>query len=145
MNDYRTSFSQRCSVLYEVGIPLIVVLPPTPGSMSQIGELVKSLHERSMTHGSLAPSSFVRHSSDVCWRFVDLEHKPCVEKWRSASCLPNRYFAPEIAQAIQHSQARIQLDPAADMWSLGIIAFELLTCTERRIPCFAHRQSLAAV
>ena len=37
------------------------------------------------------------------------------------------YAAPEIIKAAQRGDQSIECDPAADMWALGIIAFEIIS------------------
>jgi serine/threonine protein kinase len=38
-----------------------------------------------------------------------------------------RYAAPEVAAAFERGENTIVADPAADMWALGVIAYELIT------------------
>jgi serine/threonine protein kinase len=52
-----------------------------------------------------------------------------------------RYAAPEVVAAYEAKELRVLADPSADVWSLGIIAYELLTDT----PVFGRGATAASV
>ena len=39
------------------------------------------------------------------------------------------YAAPELIHALEAGERSVVADPSMDMWALGVIAYELLTCT----------------
>ena len=54
------------------------------------------------------------------------------------------YTPPEVAKAVEQGEHTIVADPAADMWALGIMAFELLTTQAVFPPMVATRETIWA-
>lgn len=54
------------------------------------------------------------------------------------------YCPPEVAHAAERGDRTIVADPAADMWALGVIAFELLTSTPVFSTLYWTRESIWA-
>ena len=67
--------------------------------------------------------------SSLSWKLVGLDHASFLEEPTAFRRAISRYAAPEISKAIEKGETHVQLQPAADMWSFGIIAFEILTST----------------
>ena len=67
--------------------------------------------------------------SSLSWKLVGLDHASFLEEPTAFQRAISRYAAPEISKAIERGETHMQLQPAADMWSFGIIAFEILTST----------------
>ena len=47
-----------------------------------------------------------------------------------------KYAAPEVVHALEAGSREIHVDPAVDIWAVGVIAYELLT-GERAFPVYA--------
>jgi serine/threonine protein kinase len=55
--------------------------------------------------------------------------------------MPGLSFSPEVVLAVEAKARSVGADPAADMWAVGAIAFELLTRTR----AFSSRATMATV
>ena len=95
----------------------------------QILEALRQLHDRDVVHGNLQPSCIVWSSTDFCWKFLDLEFAAtfCRDSIPLRERTATRYMAPEVQQAFQKNQDSVKADFATDMWSFGLIAFEIFT------------------
>ena len=67
------------------------------------------------------------YAAECSWKLVDLEHASRDGR-EAAEHGPGRYASPEFSQAKKHSRTPFDLVPSTDMWSFGVIAFEVLTC-----------------
>ena len=89
-------------------------------------------------HGNLHPSCIVWSSIDFCWKFLDLDLSAeagdsILLQWRGVT----RYVAPEFQQALDQNQDSVKADVSMDMWSFGLIAFEIFTGTLYLISSFS--------
>ncbi len=102
-----------------------------PIKAAQVLEALEYLHSQHMTHGNLSPSNIVWFSSDFCWKLVELDYASRVEDQAIVPPLLSRYASPELMMAFHKRRRHVQLGPAADMWSIGVIAFEIFTSMHR--------------
>ena len=65
--------------------------------------------------------------SDFSWKIVGLDYASFLDKPATLPRSTSRYAAPEILRAVDKDVAQAQLPSAADMWSFGIMTFEILT------------------
>ena len=66
-------------------------------------------------------------AADSTWKLIDLGCASGVDDWTLVSDVTGNYAAPEVQFAHRHGRQRILMEPEADMWSFGVIAFETLT------------------
>ena len=66
-------------------------------------------------------------SADSTWKLIDLTCASGVDDWTLVSDVTSKYAAPEVQFADQHRRQRMLMEPAADVWSFGVIALETLT------------------
>ena len=93
--------------------------------MVQVLRAIKKLHRRGIVHGDVTPEKIVWLSSEMKWKLSDLETSRWAGK-RSLSASSLEFAAPEVVRATRN-QVPLTPHPSADMWSVGIIAHEMLT------------------
>ena len=76
-------------------------------------------------------------STEASWKLVDIEHASR-EGEIAVRQRAGRYSCPEHIQAEMLGKKAFSLDVSADLWSFGIIAFEILT-RERLLSCRRRR------
>lgn len=92
----------------------------------QVLKALTYIHNHQVVHGDLKPGNIMWFTSEHTWKLLDLDTAAL-----SNDLVPINYTmmyaAPEIIQGEERGKERLRLDTAADMWSFGIIAFEVLT------------------
>ena len=83
--------------------------------------------------------------SDFSWKIVGLDYASFLDQPATLPRSTSRYTAPEILRAVDKDITQAQLLSAADMWSFGILTFEILTRTslDRDRAMAADRKRLA--
>lgn len=92
----------------------------------QILEGLNDLHKHYIIHRDLKPSNIMWFSADHSWKLTDLDN------WGPANVASPvaytlMYAPPEVVAADVHGEKEVVLETSADMWSFGIIAYELTT------------------
>ncbi|KAL0024177.1 hypothetical protein WJX77_004480 [Trebouxia sp. C0004] len=96
-------------------------------SFFSMTKAVEALHNRGIVHREVVPASFVWFGDACRWKLVNFRH------WTLAgsTCQVRyslRYAAPEVvAAAVAGPQATMAPSPAADMWALGVLGYEMMT------------------
>ncbi|KAK3235608.1 hypothetical protein CYMTET_54198 [Cymbomonas tetramitiformis] len=109
---------------------------PTLSAVRKLGIIhdvfvaLRFLHdEMGMVHGDIKPANLVKFASDDVWKLVDFATaSPVGEDAKMEYTL--RYAAPEVVRAALGDSAGVALaarEPATDMWSAGVMMFELYT------------------
>lgn len=84
------------------------------------------LHDSKIVHCDLKPENIMFFESEHMWKVLNLDSAAfCREPSEVHST--QRYTAPEIMQAKQQGLKKISVDTSADMWSFGIILFEVMS------------------
>eukprot|EP00803_Ostreobium_quekettii_P003520 evm.model.scf_2148.1 EVM.evm.TU.scf_2148.1 scf_2148:3044-10053(-) len=109
-------------------------------ALSQILEGLQEMHTHYIIHRDLKPSNIMFFSDDHSWKLTDLDN------WARAGEPSNvaytlMYAPPESVVADIQGKKEVVLDTSADMWSFGIIAYELTTGTR----FYGHSTSAAEV
>ena len=93
---------------------------------SQISSSLHDFHSKNIAHRDLKPTNIGYFSRDSSWKLMDLDTAADFGRTAPLSYTP-AYAAPEIVKAAHRGDQSIECDPAADMWALGIIAFEIIS------------------
>ncbi|DBB08757.1 TPA: hypothetical protein ACH3X3_008192 [Trebouxia sp. C0006] len=92
---------------------------------------VHSLHIHRVVHCDLQPIQFGWFNEQQQWKLLGLATWSHTGSARSGNmCYTLRYAAPEVVQGDQSGKEPPLATPAADVWALGVIAYEVL-CGQR--------------
>ena len=84
------------------------------------------LHASRIIHCDLKPENIMFFGSEHKWKVLDLDS--AVIDGQMSEVYPTlRYAAPEIAKAKQQGLKAMALGTSADMWSFGVILFEVMS------------------
>lgn len=93
-------------------------------ALYMVCKAVCGLHQRDIVHGDLRPGHVMWFSSSFSMKLVDFA------RW-SDKGLPTplnitlTYAAPELVAADANGEKVVHSSPAADMWALGVLAYEM--------------------
>ena len=94
--------------------------------LSNISKRLAVMHEAGYVHRDLKPANVMWLPRENRWTVIDFGCAARVGEIAPLS-FTLAYAAPEIATAAMANRNSIESNPALDAWSLGIMAFELLT------------------
>ena len=99
-------------------------------SALQVLEALEYVHSHGIAYRNLTPEHIMWFANEFTWKLVDLvyassEGEPTIRHPIGI------YESPESIEAEKHGKEWSLLHPAADMWSFGVIAFEVLTSAVR--------------
>lgn len=115
---------QRKEALLEV-LKLFAVLFSYPISLQILMALI-DLHSCRIVHRDLKPANVMFFTSDHRWKVLGLD-LAVLDGVPTEIISPTiKYSAPEIIQAKRHNKHKVALETSADMWSFGIILFEVM-------------------
>jgi len=77
-------------------------------------------------HCDLKPSNIIFFFDTHRWKLLDFDNAVVKGTPAEINYTP-MYASPEIALAEEQGESEVMLSPAADMWSFGIIAFEVIS------------------
>ena len=94
--------------------------------LSNVASRLAVMHEAGYVHRDLKPANVMWLPRENRWIVIDFG---CVARIGDAVPLSFTlaYASPEVVQAHEVGIARMEAWPALDAWSLGVMAFELLT------------------
>lgn len=108
-----------------------------------IAERLAQLHSSGWVHRDLKPGNVLRLPGQHSWTLMDFG---CAA--RTGVSVPitfsPSYAPPEVAVALERGDRNVVADGAADMWALGVMAFELLTSEPVFPPLVSTRETIWA-
>ncbi len=140
MTDHQTSSIEQRAILYSVRLPVdrrVFRLH----LWDQVLEALEYSHDHGIVYGNLDPTHIMWFASDFSWKLVNLSRAlPAGE----STVQPNacRYTCPDITQSLREGHVTICARPSMDMWSFGIIAFEVLISKPRSVRSHSPPASL---
>eukprot|EP00892_Ulva_mutabilis_P006501 jgi/Ulvmu1/4222/UM019_0201.1 len=91
-----------------------------------ITQRLEALHGSGWVHRDLKPGNVLRLPGQHSWTLMDFGCAAHADDDVGITFSPS-YAPPEVALAAERGDHTIVADAAADMWALGLMAFELLT------------------
>ena len=94
--------------------------------LANISRRLSGMHEAGYVHRDLKPGNVMWLPRENRWTIIDFG---CVARAGEQAYISYslRYTAPEVIQALHRRECTIVPEPSLDAWSLGVMAFELLT------------------
>jgi serine/threonine protein kinase len=94
--------------------------------LSNIAERLSDMHEAGFVHRDLKPANVMWLPRENRWTVIDFG---CAARIGAAAppSFTLAYAAPEVVRALVMGTRTVVTTPALDAWSLGVMAFELLT------------------
>ena len=87
---------------------------------------VRDMHQRNLVHNDLKPSNIMFFGEGVTWKLIDLDETQR-EAEGSATRFTPSYAPPEFLMAVHNGDSVPLSRSSKDMWSFGVIAFEVIT------------------
>jgi serine/threonine protein kinase len=94
--------------------------------LSNIAQRLSDMHEAGFVHRDLKPANVMWLPRENRWTVIDFG---CAARIGVEAPLSFTlaYAAPEVVRALEMGTKTVVSTPALDAWSLGVMAFELLT------------------
>ena len=90
------------------------------------------LHSRNVVHCDVKPANLAFFHAEHKWKLLDLDS--ALEVGVDGEITTTiTYASPEVLEAVVEGKTHLALQPSADMWAYGIIAFEVFTGSYRAI------------
>ena len=88
---------------------------------------MEKLHGLGIVHGDLNPKNLAFFPSGRKWKLLNLDSGSTADNKRRPALTDIAYASPELLGDKNGFSDELECDPAVDMWSFGVIAFEVLT------------------
>lgn len=116
--------------------------------LGDVSETIAELHEAGYVHRDLKPSNVMWLPRESRWVLIDFGMATTIGK-RAAMGFTPTYAAPEVLKCSLKGKKSIVADAAVDAWSLGVIAFELLTgappfASSREVRILGHTREVSS-
>lgn len=94
--------------------------------LANVSEIIAELHDAGYVHRDLKPSNIMWQPRTATWVLIDFGLSSKIGRRAPVGFTPS-YAPPEVLSAQMKGRKAMSASPALDAWSLGVIAFELLT------------------
>jgi len=94
--------------------------------LCEVLQCLKSIHRQDIVHCDIKPSNIMFFPSSHSWKLLDADLGAKTGEW-CAIRYTLMYAAPEIIQAEERGEKSFVAETSMDMWSFGVLAFEVLT------------------
>jgi serine/threonine protein kinase len=94
--------------------------------LTNLAERLSEMHEAGFVHRDLKPANVMWLPRENRWTVIDFG---CTARIGTSAPLAFTlaYAAPEVVCAFERGAKSIESTPALDAWSLGVMAYELMT------------------
>ena len=100
--------------------------------MSQILTGICDIHSSGMVHCDIKPSNIMLFRNNVTWKLIDLDETRAEGEGTAVRFTP-AYAPPEIIMAAQRRETTPTIRTSIDMWSFGILIYEVLESEQETI------------
>eukprot|EP00854_Cymbomonas_tetramitiformis_P013131 gene13131-biopygen13524 len=95
--------------------------------MHDVFAALRFMHDEArVVHGDLKPANVVKFATEDTWKLVDLATASSIGEEAPVE-YTLRYAAPEVVRAALEDHEVVAREPAADLWSAGVMMYELYT------------------
>ncbi|KAK3252547.1 hypothetical protein CYMTET_38160 [Cymbomonas tetramitiformis] len=99
-------------------------LPGASGSGLEEFHFIKNSDEQYLVHGDIKPANIVKFSLDDVWKIIDMATASQIDEDATVE-YTLRYAAPEVVKLALQGQKTAPRSPASDMWSAGVVMYEV--------------------
>lgn len=99
--------------------------------MHKVLEGLQEMHQKGIVHCDIKPSNIMSFGEEWRWKIIDLESAKKVGK-HSRLRVTYNYAAPEMIQSLYYHQESFDVKTSLDMFSFGVIVYELFNTQGRK-------------
>eukprot|EP00878_Enallax_costatus_P005144 GHUV01005407.1.p1 GENE.GHUV01005407.1~~GHUV01005407.1.p1 ORF type:complete len:869 (+),score=265.54 GHUV01005407.1:25-2607(+) len=88
---------------------------------------VRHMHSHNLVHRDIQPKHLLFCSEGLQWKLIDFSTTVPANSMVVPEVLSVEYCAPEVAEAVARGDRVMVATPAADMWTVGVMAYEMST------------------
>ena len=90
----------------------------------EVAAALYDLHSSNVVHCDVKPANLAFFPMEHKWKLLDIDS--ALEVGVPGEIVTTiSYASPEVLEAVEGGEAELAMQPSADMWAYGIIAFEV--------------------